>query len=180
MDFAGCRQPSPSGPCRSQVWTTGCSFSPATAAIARAKPLRLRDWLSWVSFPLRRCSLLRSPSRRCWCWVVSRWCLTALVGWSFLKIALIGPQQRVTRTDVLLLAASSVFGLALATILLLTTSAYARLSADVDAQLKQLAEHLNTNLTREIDDAYSQATALTKHLRAPRASPYPRARNVMP
>ena len=83
--------------------------------------------------------------------------LTALVGWSFLKIALIGPQQRVTRTDVLLLAVSSVFGLALATILLLSTSAYARLSADVDAQLKELAEHLNTNFTGEIDDAYSQA-----------------------
>ena len=65
----------------------------------------------------------------------------------------------------LLLAVSSVFGLALGTILLLSTSAYARLSADVDAQLKELAEHLNNNLTDEIDDAYSQADALTKHLR---------------
>jgi hypothetical protein len=91
--------------------------------------------------------------------------LAALVGWSFLKIALAGPQQRVTKLDVLMLAASSVFGLALGTILLLTIAAYARLGADVDQQLAQLAKRLNQSLTSEIDDAYSQTTAMAEHLR---------------
>ena len=52
--------------------------------------------------------------------------IALLVGWSFLKVALIGSQQRVTRIDVLQLGASAIFGLALATILLLTSSTYAQ------------------------------------------------------
>jgi len=91
--------------------------------------------------------------------------LAALVGWSFLKMALVGPQQRVTKLDVLMLAASSVFGLALGTVLLLTIAAYARLSTDVDHQLRQLATRLNQSLTSEIEDAYSQTTAMAEHLR---------------
>jgi hypothetical protein len=91
--------------------------------------------------------------------------LAALVGWSFLKMALVGPQQRVTKLDVLTLAAASVFGLALGTILLLTIAAYARLGADIDQQLAQLAAKLNQSLTREIEDAYSQTTAMAEHLR---------------
>ncbi len=83
-----------------------------------------------------------------------------LVGWSFLKVALIGSQQRVTRVDVLQLGASGIFGLALATILLLTTSAYARLSADVDAQLEQLADRLDERFTLEVDSAARQLSGM--------------------
>ncbi len=65
--------------------------------------------------------------------------MAALVGWPFLKCALMGAQQRITRRDVISLGTSSLFGLSLATILLLTIGAYARLSADVAAQLQGLA-----------------------------------------
>jgi hypothetical protein len=86
--------------------------------------------------------------------------IALLVGWSFLKVALIGSQQRVTRIDVLQLGASGIFGLALATILLLTSSTYARLSADVDAQLAQLADRLHSSLSNEVGRAASQLSSM--------------------
>jgi hypothetical protein len=92
--------------------------------------------------------------------------LAALVSWAFLKVALINAEQRVTSMDVLQLGASTVFGLALATILLLTAGAYARFSADVDGQLRRLADRLHERLSAEMDGAYRQATAMTAHLRA--------------
>ncbi len=92
--------------------------------------------------------------------------LAALVSWAFLKVALINAEQRVTSMDVLQLGASTVFGLALATILLLTAGAYARFSADVDGQLRRLADRLHERLSTEMDGAYRQATAMTAHLRA--------------
>ena len=91
--------------------------------------------------------------------------IALLVCWSFLKVALVGAQQRVTRLDVLQLGASGIFGLALATLLLLTTSTYARLSADVDAQLEQLADQIDMRLTREINSAADQLREMTKTLK---------------
>jgi hypothetical protein len=87
-----------------------------------------------------------------------------LVSWSFLKVALIGSQQRVTRIDVLQLGASGIFGLALVTILLLTSSAYARLSADVDAQLAQLAGRLHKSLSNEVGHAASQLNGMASRI----------------
>jgi hypothetical protein len=92
--------------------------------------------------------------------------IALLVCWSFLKVALIGPQQRVTRVDVLQLGASGIFGLALIIILLLTTSAYARLSADVDEQLELLADRLHQSLSREFDAAASQLQKMVDTLSA--------------
>lgn len=86
--------------------------------------------------------------------------IALLVGWSFLKVALIGSQQRVTRIDVLQLGASGIFGLALATILLLTSSTYARLSSDVDAQLAQLADRLHASLSSEVERTASQLNGM--------------------
>ena len=68
--------------------------------------------------------------------------MAALVGWPFLKCALMGAQQRITRRDVISLGTLSLFGLSLATILLLTIGACTRLSADVAAQLFGLALEL--------------------------------------
>ena len=65
--------------------------------------------------------------------------MACLVGWAFLKCSLMGVQQRLGRHDVINLLASGLFGVALATILLLTIGAYSRLSADVDAHLQHLA-----------------------------------------
>jgi hypothetical protein len=90
--------------------------------------------------------------------------LALLIGWSFLKVALIGSQQRVTRIDVLQLGASAIFGLALATILLLTSSTYARLSADVDAQLAQLANRLDKSLLHEVTRAASQLNKMASSI----------------
>jgi hypothetical protein len=88
--------------------------------------------------------------------------LGALVGWPFLKLALIGAQQRVTGWDVLQLGASSVFGLALGTVVLLTGAAYGRFTADLDAQLETLASRLDKAVTTEVRQAYEQL----RHLEA--------------
>ncbi len=88
--------------------------------------------------------------------------LAALVGWSFLKVALIGAQQRVTRLDVLQIGASGIFGLAMATILPLTASTYARLGADVDQQLEHLAGRLHAELSSEVTRAARQLTAMAQ------------------
>ncbi len=90
--------------------------------------------------------------------------LAAVFGWSFLKMALVGPQQRVTQIDAALLAAAGVSGVAVTTILLLTTAAYARLSADVDDQLAVLASTLNARFDDEVANAYQQTDAMTEHL----------------
>lgn len=88
--------------------------------------------------------------------------LGALVGWPFLKLALIGAQQRVTGWDVLQLGASSVFGLALGTVVLLTGAAYGRFAADLDAQLETLASKLDKAVSTEVRQAYQQL----RHLEA--------------
>ena len=77
--------------------------------------------------------------------------MACLVGWAFLKCSLMGVQQRLGRHDVINLLASGLFGVALATILLLTIGAYSRLSADVDAHLQHLALAVNEKFTGEIE-----------------------------
>jgi hypothetical protein len=91
--------------------------------------------------------------------------LAALVFWPFLKCALMGAQQRMTRRDVISLGASSLFGLSLATILLLTIAAYARLSADVRAQLRDLAGAIHDEFEAEVGRAASQMEKMAKDLR---------------
>ena len=91
--------------------------------------------------------------------------MAALVGWPFLKCALMGAQQRITRRDVISLGTSSLFGLSLATILLLTIGAYARLSADVAAQLQGLALEIHRQFEGEVTRAAKQSRAMTDALR---------------
>ena len=67
-----------------------------------------------------------------------------------------GVQQRLRRHDVINLLASGLFGVALATILLLTIGAYARLSADVDAHLQHIAAAVNDKFTGEVEHAAQQ------------------------
>ena len=78
--------------------------------------------------------------------------IALLVGWSFLKVALIGSQQRVTRIDVLQLGASAIFGLALATILLLTSSTYAQAERRRGRTTRQLADRLAQRVFRPKSD----------------------------
>jgi len=67
-----------------------------------------------------------------------------------------GAQQQLGRHDVINLVASGLFGVALATILLLTIGAYSRLSADTDARLEQLGVTVNEKFTQEINGASGQ------------------------
>ena len=145
----------------SQVSTTGCSCSRAVGTEHR--PRSQGSWSS-DSSRNRQCShasLAVSPVLVLAGVVLV---LALLIGWSFLKVALIGSQQRVTRIDVLQLGASAIFGLALATILLLTSSTYARLSADVDAQLAQLANRLDKSLLHEVTRAASQLNKMASSI----------------
>jgi hypothetical protein len=91
--------------------------------------------------------------------------MACLVGWTFLKCSLMGVQQRLGRHDVINLLASGLFGVALATILLLTISAYSRLSADVDAHLQHLASTVDKKFAEEIEGAAKQLQALVDEVR---------------
>ena len=86
--------------------------------------------------------------------------LIALIGWPFLKLALIGDRQKVRVSDLFQLGASSVAGLAIVTIVMLDGVAYWQLNRDTDAQLKRLAHSLDKNATDEIADAHRQLTCL--------------------
>jgi len=86
--------------------------------------------------------------------------LLALVVWPFLKLTFLGERQRVTLWDLLQLGACSVFGLALATIVIITADLWVRLNADVDEQLEGLAQELGEHLGREVGFAYGQLSAL--------------------
>lgn len=91
--------------------------------------------------------------------------MAALVGWPFLKCALMGAQQRIARRDVIGLGVSSLFGLSLATILLLTMASYARLSAEVAGQLQDLAGEIGRAFEGELRRAANQSKAMIDALR---------------
>ncbi|HEU4688079.1 MAG TPA: cache domain-containing protein, partial [Vicinamibacterales bacterium] len=98
--------------------------------------------------------------------------MACLVGWAFLKCSLMGVQQRLGRHDAINLLASGLFGVALATILLLTVNAYSRLSADVDAHLDHLASEVDKKFTSEIEGAAHQLATMVGTLqRDPCSSP---------
>ena len=82
--------------------------------------------------------------------------MLCLVGWAFLKCWLMGAQQRLGRHDVINLLASGMFGVALATTLLLTVNAYSRLGADMDAHLQHLATAVHDKFTLDLEGATQQ------------------------
>jgi hypothetical protein len=90
--------------------------------------------------------------------------LLAVVSWPFLKLALLGDRQRISVMDVVQLGACSVLGLALATIIVLTTWAYSRVNHDVDDQLELLARALDDNLQQELRQAYDQLACMEQGL----------------
>ena len=96
--------------------------------------------------------------------------MACLVGWTFLKCSLMGAQQRLGRHDVINLLASGLFGVALATILLLTVNAYSRLSADVDTHLDHLASEVDEKFTGEIERAAHQLETMVGKVREDQCS----------
>lgn len=91
--------------------------------------------------------------------------MACFASWAFLKCWLMGAHQRFARHDVINLLTSGVFGMALATVLLLTIASYARLSIGVDARLEQLGVDLNRQFRAEIDAATLQMKQLTDQIR---------------
>jgi len=86
--------------------------------------------------------------------------LLAVVMWPFLKLSFVGERQRVTVWDVVQLAACSIFGLALAAIIIITSDVYARLNGDLDEQLEHLAVDIRDHVHSEIELAYGQLSLL--------------------
>ena len=101
--------------------------------------------------PLVLAGLVESDALRSQSWAISTTLvklavmamLIALIGWPFLKLALIGDRQKVRVSDLFQLGASSVAGLAIITIVLLDVVAYWQLNRDTDAQLERLARSLD-------------------------------------
>lgn len=90
--------------------------------------------------------------------------LAALVSWTFLKVRFTRAQQAVSPLDVLQLSTSSVFGVALATILILGTAAYVRMRADIDGQLRTLGQRIEAGMSAEIRAAYRQSLLVSEQL----------------
>jgi hypothetical protein len=82
--------------------------------------------------------------------------LLAIFSWPFLRLTLIGQEQRLRLIDVLAVGICSLLGIALVTLFLADWYSYDRLKEDLDGQLKQLVEDIKHNVGDEISSAYDQ------------------------
>ncbi len=93
------------------------------------------------------------------------------LAWPFLNVALQGHRKRITRWDAFQLGFSGTVGLAIATILAITSLQCGRLERDLGRQLADLAAELDAGLSKEIDESTKTLDALAKWLAAcPRSS----------
>lgn len=88
--------------------------------------------------------------------------LILVVSWPFIKLALIGPRQRVALLDVLLIGVSSLLILLLGTLYLLDFYSYLRLRSETDRRLRAFSVELQSNMRRELAAAYDQLGVLRK------------------
>jgi len=88
--------------------------------------------------------------------------LLLVVSWPFVKLALIGPRQRVALLDVLLIGVSSLLILLLGTLYVLDVYSYWRLRSETDARLLVFSAEIQSNMRKELAAAYSQLVALQK------------------
>jgi hypothetical protein len=86
--------------------------------------------------------------------------LLAVVLFPFIKLACLGPRQRVRAFDAFQIAVSSVAALGLFTIAALDTYAYWRLNRATDEHLQTLADTIQTNFRTEIEGAAAQLACL--------------------
>jgi hypothetical protein len=77
--------------------------------------------------------------------------LLSLLAWPLLRLRLIGERQRVRVFDVLLLGMCTLFGVAILTLALLDIYAYAHLRSVSGDQLRDFAEKMADEISREID-----------------------------
>jgi len=88
--------------------------------------------------------------------------LVAVFGWPFLKLVLIGDQQRVRAHDVLLVGVCGLLGLSLLTIATLDLYSYQRLTGALDDQLKVLAGEVIAQASAEVTQADQQLRTLER------------------
>jgi hypothetical protein len=84
----------------------------------------------------------------------------AMLAWPFLNIFLQGPRQRITQWDALQLGFSGMLGLAVITIVTITSVQCARLERDIDEQLESFATRLDHQLRDEIAARFAQLEAI--------------------
>jgi len=88
--------------------------------------------------------------------------LMLVVSWPFIKLALIGPRQRVALLDVLLIGVSSLLILLLGTLYALDVYSYWRLRSQADDRLLAFSAEVQSNMRGEIAAAHSQLEALRR------------------
>ncbi len=93
--------------------------------------------------------------------------LLAIFSWPFLKLTLIGQEQRLRLIDVLVVGICSLLGIALVTLFVVDWYSYDRIKEDLDGQLKQLSQGIQDNVGDEISYAYDQIRILDKWTASP-------------
>jgi hypothetical protein len=97
----------------------------------------------------------------------------AFLAWPFLNVALPGPRKRVTKLDALQLGSYGTVGLAIATILAITSVQCARLESDLERQLSELAGEIDQELADEITTSAARLDAFEAWLAACPNEPVP-------
>ena len=90
--------------------------------------------------------------------------LITIVSAPLIKLRLLGPKDRLRKTDAVLTAASAFFGTGLLILLLLDLYTYASLENQLDKQLEKLARSVDSNLRSELVSASNQLDALNQKL----------------
>ena len=86
--------------------------------------------------------------------------LLAIFSWPFLKLTLIGQEQRLRVIDVLVVGICSLLGITLVTLFVVDWYSYDRLKEDLDGQLERLSRDIQANIGDEISAAYDQIRIL--------------------
>jgi hypothetical protein len=86
--------------------------------------------------------------------------LFCFVSLPFLKVALMGSRERLSKGDVFSLVFASLFGCALTSLLLLHLYTDIRTEEKLDTQLKIFSTNIQTNVTKELTDMYEQLMTL--------------------
>lgn len=99
--------------------------------------------------------------------LVSALLLTMICAWPYLRIALIGPYQRLTVADVLLLGFAALIHGAILTLTVLDLLAYRSLREISDLQLNQIAARIESDLRNDLGRAVASLATIDSRRRDP-------------
>ncbi|MEK6288341.1 MAG: hypothetical protein AABO57_21705 [Acidobacteriota bacterium] len=91
--------------------------------------------------------------------------LLAALSWPLLKLRLMGPKDRLRRSDFALTAFSALMGTTLLTFLLLDVYTYVNLEKTLDAQLKNLGAGIRSNFQQELGSVLAQLWRFDKRVK---------------